>query len=81
MVGTQLLGALNVQRHGALQGKHLLPGTRAEGNAVSTSRRLQRPERAGIIRIGVGVGVGQVARSLLLFDEHAAARQQLASAA
>ena len=34
-----------------------------------------RPERAGLIRIDVGVG--QIARSLLLFDEHAAARQQL----
>jgi len=64
MVGTQLLGALDVWRHGALQGKHLLPGARAEGNAVSTRRGLQRPERAGLIRIGLGVG--QIARSLLL---------------
>jgi len=45
--------------------------------ALSTRRRLQRPERAGLIRIGLGVG--QVVRStlLLLFDEHAAAGQQL----
>jgi len=76
MVGKQILGALDVQRHGALQGKHLLPGARAEGNAVSTRRRLQRPERAGLIRIGLDSG--QVARSpLLLFDEHTAAGQRL----
>ena len=54
----------------------LQPDAWAEGNAVSTSRRLQRPERAGLIRIGLGVG--QVAQStLLLFDEHTAAGQQL----
>jgi len=40
-------------------------------------RRLQRPERAGLIRVGVGVSVGQIARSLLLFHEHASAGQQL----
>jgi len=40
LVGTQLLGALDVWRHGALQGKHLLPGAWAEGNAVGTRGRL-----------------------------------------
>jgi len=63
MVGTQLLGALDVQRHRALHRQNLLPGAWAEGNAVGTRRRLQWTERAGLIRIGVGVGVRQIARS------------------
>jgi len=76
MVGTQILVAHSVAWHHALHRQHLLPGAWAEGNAVRTRRRLQRPERAGLIRIGVGLG--QIARSLpLLFDEHAATRQQL----
>jgi len=37
LVGTQLLGPLDVQRHGALQGKHILPGARAKGNAGSSA--------------------------------------------
>jgi len=67
MVGTQFLGERGASRRGDLHREHLLAGARAEGNAVSTRRRLQRPERAGIIRIGVGVG--QIARSLLLLFE------------
>jgi len=65
-------------RHRTLHRENHLPGARAEGDAVGTRRGLQWPERAGLIRIGVGVG--QIARSLLLlllFDEHTAARQQL----
>jgi len=64
MVGTQCLGEHGVLRHRTLHRQNLLPGARAEGNAVSTRRGLQRPERAGLIRIGLGVG--QIARSLLL---------------
>jgi hypothetical protein len=79
MVGTQLLGARSVSRHRTLHREHLLPGAWAEGNAVSARRGLQRPERAGLIRIGVGVG--QIARSLLVFDKHAAARPAASSAA
>jgi len=70
MVCTQRLGEHGVLRHRALHRENLLAGARAKGNAVGTRRSLQRPERAGLIRIGLGVG--QVARSLLLFDEHAA---------
>ena len=76
MVDTQILLKRSVSRHRTLHREHLLPDAWAEGNAVSTSRHLQRPERAGLIRIGVSIG--QVARSTpILFDEHAAARQQL----
>ena len=56
----------------------LQSGARAEGDAVSARGRLQRPERARVVRIGITVG--QVGRSLL-FDEHAAAGQQLHQAA
>ena len=60
----------------ALQRQHLLAGARAEGDAVSTGRRLQRPERAGFVRIAVVVG--HVSRTLL-FDQHPPTGEQLAS--
>ena len=51
----------------ALHRQHLLPGAWAEGYAIATRGGLQRPEGAGLVR--VGVGVGQV-RLALLFDQH-----------
>jgi hypothetical protein len=66
-----------VPRHDALHGQHLLPCARAECDAVGTGRGLQRPERAGIVRIGIAVG--HVRRALLL-DQSAAAGEQLQDA-
>ena len=51
----------------ALDRQHLLPSTRTESDAVSACRGLQRPERAGLVRITVVVG--DVGRTLL-FDQH-----------
>jgi hypothetical protein len=58
----------------ALHRQHLLAGTRAEGDAVSTGRSLQRPEHAGLVRIAIAVG--RVGRTLL-FDQHPPTREQL----
>ena len=51
----------------ALYRQHLLASTRTEGDAVSARCGLQRPERAGLVRIAVVVG--HVGRTLL-FDQH-----------
>ena len=59
-----------------LQGQHLLPGARAKGDAIGKRRGLQRPERVGLVRIGVGGA--QVGLSLL-FDDRPLAGEQLAS--
>ena len=66
-IGAQGLLELRLPGHGALHRQHLLPGARAEGDAASTRRRLQRPERAGLVRIAAVVG--HVGRTLL-FDQH-----------
>ena len=58
----------------ALQRQHLLPSAWAEGDAVSTRGGLQRPERAGLVRITVVVG--HVGRTLL-FDQHPPTAEQL----
>jgi hypothetical protein len=58
----------------ALHRQHLLAGTRAEGDAVSTGRSLQRPEHAGLVRIAIAVG--HVGRTLL-FDQHPPTGEQL----
>jgi len=73
LVGTQRLGERGVSRHGGLHREHLLAGTRAEGDAVSAGRGLQRPERTCVVRVAVAVGVavGQVRRPLLV-DAHTA---------
>ena len=68
LVGTQRLHARSVSRHGTLHREHLLPGTRAEGNSIGAGRGLQRAQRTRVVR--VGVAVGQVARPLILLDEH-----------
>ena len=51
----------------ALYRQHLLAGPRTEGDAIGTRRALQRPERAGLVRIAVVVG--HVSRTLH-FDQH-----------
>jgi hypothetical protein len=66
-VGPQRLPEVCLPGHGALHRQHLLTGARTEGDAASTGRSLQRPERAGLVR--VCVVVGQVGRTLL-FDQH-----------
>ena len=67
LVGTQRRGEGGVSRHRAFHREHLLPDTRAEGKAVSTCGHLQRPERAGVVRIGVAVGqVGRPSSSTRL---------------
>ena len=46
-------------RHRALHRQHLLAGARAEGNAVSAGRGLQRPERARFVGVCIAVGHGE----------------------
>jgi len=53
-VSTQRLGESGVARHRGWHRETLLSGTRAEGDAVSASRRLQRPERTGVVRLDRG---------------------------
>ena len=75
LVGTQRLGERGVSRRRTLHREDLLPDTRAEGDSIGAGRSLQRPERTRLV--GVGITVGQVARPLLLFNQHTAAGQQL----
>ena len=59
--------------HGALNRQHLLASTRTEGDAVSARRGLQRPERAGFVRITAVVGhEGRPP----LFDQHPSTGEQ-----
>ena len=73
-VGTQRLLEVRIPGHHALDRQHLLPSAGAEGDAVSTRGGLQRPERAGLVRITVVVG--HVGRTLL-FDQHPPTGEQL----
>ena len=66
-VGAQPLLEVCVPRHCALHRQHLLAGAWAEGDAVSARGGLQRPEHAGLVRIGVAVSHIGLA---LLFDKH-----------
>ena len=59
---------------GALHRQHLLPGARAEGDAVSDGRGLQRPKGARLL--AVGFRLGQVGLPHLL-DQHAPAHEHL----
>ena len=72
-VGAQVLLEVRIPGHPALHRQHLSAGPRTEGDAVSTGRRLQRPERAGFV--GIAVVVRHVSRSLLL-DQHPPAGEQ-----
>jgi hypothetical protein len=56
------------------QRQHLLAGARAEGDAMRTRGGLQRPEHAGVVR--VGIVVSHVGRAQL-FDKKAAPGEQL----
>ncbi|MBL0296725.1 MAG: hypothetical protein IPQ21_05900 [Betaproteobacteria bacterium] len=58
----------------ASQGQHLLPCAGAEGDAVGDGRGLQRPQRARLL--AVGVGLGQVGLAHVL-DQHTPAREHL----
>jgi hypothetical protein len=66
-VGAQMPIEVGIPGHDALHRQHLLAGTRPEGDPISTGRCLQRPERAGFLR--VAVVVGHVSRTLL-FDQN-----------
>jgi hypothetical protein len=66
-VGAEHLLEVLLPGHGALYCQHLLPGARADGDAASARSGLQRPGRAGLVRITVVVG--HVGRTLL-FDQH-----------
>jgi len=73
----QLAAAVRaVRRNGTPQRQHFLAGAWAEGDALRTGGGLQRPEYAGLVRIGVVVGHVGLA---LLFDEHPLAGEQLTS--
>lgn len=63
--------------HRLLHRQHLLAGARAEGDTVGTRGSLRRPERAGVVR--VGVAVDHVRRALLL-NQRAESREQLQDA-
>ena len=73
-VGAQRLGHPVLARHRSPQRQHLLPGSRAKGDAVSDGRRLQRPQRARLL--AVGIRLGQLGLAYVL-DQHAPAREQL----
>jgi hypothetical protein len=73
-VGAQRLSHRRLARHRALQREHLATGSGAAGDPVRDGRRLQRPQRA---RLGiVVVGLGQVGLSLV-GHQHATTREQL----
>ena len=52
-VGTQGRARCGLARCRAPQGQHLLPGARAEGNLVADGRRLQRPQGARLLAVGI----------------------------
>ena len=62
-VGAERLTRCGLARHHAPERQHLLPGSRAEGDAVSDGRGLQR---ARLLTVNVDVGVGQVGLAHLL---------------
>ena len=73
-VGAQALFEARLPWYCALQRQQLLAGARAERNAVSTGRGLQRPEHAGLVRVAVSHVGGT-----LLFDQYTPTGEQLAS--
>jgi hypothetical protein len=56
------------------QGQRLVPGAPSESDAVSDGRRLQRPQRARLVPVGVGLGQVGLAH---LFHQHGSAREHL----
>jgi hypothetical protein len=73
-VRAKRLARRSLARHCASQGEHLLSGTGPEGDAIGDRRRLQRPQRARCLT--VGIGLGQVGLAHVL-DQHAPAREHL----
>jgi len=65
---------VGVPGHRALHRQHLLAGAWAEGDTVGTRGCLQRPERAGLVRIAVAVSHIGLA---LLLDKHPPTGEQL----
>ena len=63
-VGAQGLPERRLPGHRTLHRQHLLPGARTESDAVGTRCGLQRPERAGLVRIAVVVGFVRLEPSL-----------------
>jgi hypothetical protein len=73
-VGAQTLAGAVLPRHHAPERQYLLPGTRAEGDAVGNGCCLQQPQRAHLLAIGTRLGQPGLAHVL---DQHAAAREHL----
>ena len=73
-VGAQRLARPVLARHRAPERQHLLPGAGAEGDAIGDGRGLQRPQRARLVTVGIGLGQVSLARVL---DQHAPAREHL----
>jgi glutathione S-transferase len=62
-VGAQKLTRCCIARRRAPERQHLLPGAVAEGEAVGDGRRVQRPQRARLL--AVGIPRGQVSRAFV----------------
>jgi hypothetical protein len=73
-VRAQRLARGGLARHRASQGQHLLPGARAQGDAVSDGRSLQRAQRARVLAVGIRLGQVGLAH---VFDQHAPACEHL----
>ena len=69
-VGAQGLARRVLAWHCASQGMNLLPGARAEGDAVSDGCGLQRPQGMRLVPVGIRLGQVDLAHA---FDQHAAA--------
>jgi len=54
-VGAQGLARRGLARHCSPERQHLLPDAGTEGDAVSDGRRLQRPQRARLLAVGIGL--------------------------
>ena len=73
-VATQKLARHALARQRAAQRQDLLPGARPEGDAVSDGCRLQWPQRARFVPVGVRLGQPGLPH---LLDQHAPAREHL----
>lgn len=73
-IGAQRLAWRGFAQRSAPQGQRLLPSARPEGDAVGNDRRMTQD--AGLLAVGVGVGVGEVGLPHLL-DHTPPARENL----
>jgi amidase len=76
-VGAQGSARRRLPRHRASQRQHLLASTRPEGDAVGDRRRLQRPQRARLLAIGIRLGL-PTTWGMEAFRDHVAARTAVA---